>query len=178
VTKALFRLARWPIVVACGVLTALFLLYFSATERAAPEGTPGVLELELAFTADRFDSIVDQWAESGTLAVQQRNLWLDLFFPFAYATFLCGLVGLLVARFSEQPRTGLVALAMLPLVAGALDWVENGLLILLLESVIGERQLLVTVASAVSSAKWILLLVSLMAVVCLLLRRAIQAIGR
>jgi hypothetical protein len=177
-TKALLRLARWPIVALCGVLTALFLLYFSATERAAPEGTPEVLELELAFTADRFDGIVDQWAEAGTLAVQQRNLLLDLFFPFAYGGLLTGLLGLLALPPSGEPKLGLSILLPLPLVAGVLDWLENGLLVLLLGWAVGQRQLLVAVASVVSSAKWILLLVSLMAVVCLLLKRAIQAMRR
>ena len=101
-TKALERLVRWPMVALCGVLTALFLLYFSGTERAAPGGTPGVMELELAFTEERFNGIVDQWAEAGTLGDHQRNLWLDLLFPFAYAGFLTGLLGLLALPSSSN----------------------------------------------------------------------------
>jgi hypothetical protein len=89
------------------VLTALFLLYFSATERAAPVGTPEVLDLELAFTAARFNGIVDQWAEAGTLGVQQRNLWLDLFLPLAYAGLLTGLLVMLALLSSGEPRPGL-----------------------------------------------------------------------
>jgi hypothetical protein len=101
-TKALERLARWPNVALCGVLTALFLLYFSGTERAAAGGTPGVMELELAFTEERFSGIVDQWAEAGALVVQQRNLWLDLLFPFAYAGLLTGLLGMLALPSSSN----------------------------------------------------------------------------
>ncbi|HUW95697.1 MAG TPA: hypothetical protein VMW58_07905 [Anaerolineae bacterium] len=101
-TNALERLARWPIVALCGVLTALFLLYFSGTERAAPGGTPGVIELELAFTEERFNGIVDQWSEAGTLVVQQRNLWLDLLFPFAYAGLFTGLLGMLALPSSSN----------------------------------------------------------------------------
>ena len=88
-------------------------------------------------------------------------------FPFAYATLLCGLLALLAMPSSDPPRAGLIVLLMLPLVAGALDWIENGLLILLLESTDGQRQLLVTIASVVASAKSILLLVSLVVVICL-----------
>jgi len=101
-TKAVIGLARWPIVALCGVLTALFLLYFSGTERAAAGGTPGVMELELAFTEERFSGIVDQWAEAGALAVQQRNLWLDLLFPFAYAGLLTGLLGMVALPSSSN----------------------------------------------------------------------------
>ena len=101
-TNALERLARWPMVALCGVLTVLFMLYFSGMERAAPGGTPGVMELELAFTEGRFNAIIDQWAEAGGLAVQQRNLWLDLLFPFAYAGFLTGLLGLLALPSSSN----------------------------------------------------------------------------
>jgi hypothetical protein len=170
-TKVLLRLARWPTVAICGVLTALFLLYFSATERAAPEGTPEVLELELAFTADRFDSIVDQWDESGTLAVQQRNLWLDLFFPFAYGGLLTGLLGLLALPFSGEPKLRYSILLPLPLVAGVLDWLENGLLIWLLGQGHNHWPTLVLSMSTISSIKWLLLLVSGVAVIYKLVKR-------
>ena len=172
------RLADWRIVALCGALTVAFLLFFTGTERGAPDGTPGVIELELAFSEERFNHIVHDWTKAGTLGMQRRNLWFDLLFPFAYATFLCGLLGLLAMRSSDPPRAGLVVLLMLPLVAGALDWIENGLLIWLLQSMDGQRQLLVTTASVVASAKWILLLVSLVAVFCLFLRRVIQAVRR
>jgi len=171
VTRALARLARWPVVALCAVLTALFLLYFSATERAAPEGTPEVLELELAFTTDRFDSIVDQWAESGTLAVQQRNLWLDLFFPFAYGGLLTGLLGLLAVPSSGEPKLRYAVLLPLPLVAGVLDWMENGLLIWLLGQGHNHWPTFVLLMSTISSVKWLLLLVSGVAVIYQLVKR-------
>lgn len=170
-TKALLSLARWPLVALCGVLTALFLLHFSATERAAPESTPEVLELELAFTADRFNGIVDQWAESGTLGIQERNLWLDLFFPFAYGGLLIGLLGLLALPSSGEPKLGLSILLPLPLVAGGLDWLENGLLIWLLGEGHNHWPSLVLLMSTVSSIKWLLLLVSGVAVIYLLVKR-------
>ena len=177
-TRALNRVARWPIVAACGVLTALFLLYFGATERAAPVGTPGVLELELAFTAQRFDSIVGQWAEDGTLAVQQRNLWLDLFFPFAYGGLLTGLLGLLALPRSGEPKLRHAILLPLPLVAGFLDWIENGLLIWLLGQSSNHSPTLVLLMSTISSIKWLLLLISGVVVIYQLVRRIIAGPSR
>jgi len=112
--------------------------------------------------------------ESITLSLGARVFTIDRpgdGFPFAYATFLSGLLGLLAMPSSDPPRAGLIVLLMLPLVAGALDWIENGLLILLLESTDGQRQLLVTIASVVASAKWIPLLVSLVVVNCLFLKK-------
>jgi hypothetical protein len=173
VTKALFRLARWPIVALGGVLTVLFLLYFSATERAAPEGTPGVIELELAFTPERFDGIVDQWAEAGTLGVQQRNLWLDLLFPFAYAGLLTGLLGILALPPSGEPRLGLSILVTLPVAAGILDWLENGLLIWLLGPGHYHGPIPVFLMSTISLIKWLLLLVSGAAIIYQLVKRII-----
>jgi hypothetical protein len=171
VSKALRRLARWPLVALCAVLTALFLLYFSATERAAPQGTPGVLELELAFTPERFKGIVEQWAEAGTLGVQQRNLWLDLLFPFAYAGLLTGLLVLLAWPSSGAPKAVLSVLLPLPLVAGVLDWLENGLLIWLLGQDPYRWPTAVFVMSAISSIKWLLLLVSGLAVIYRVVKR-------
>jgi hypothetical protein len=165
VSEALRRLAHWPLVALCGLLTALFLLYFSATERAAPQGTPGVLELELAFTPQRFNGIVDQWAEAGTVEVQQRNLRLDLLFPFAYAGLLTGLLALLARPPSGAPKLLLSILLTLPPVAGVLDWFENGLLIWLLGHDPYQWPTLVLLMSAISSIKWLLLLVSGVAVI-------------
>jgi hypothetical protein len=155
------------------VLTVVFLLYFSGTERAAPQGTPGVVELELAFTEERFNAIVDQWAEAGTLAVQQRNLWLDLLFPLAYAGLLTGLLGMLALPSSSEPKLGLSNLVTLPLVAGVLDWVENGLLIWLLGQGHYHGPSLVFLMSTISLIKWLLLLVSGAAISYHLLRRIV-----
>ena len=164
--------------VVCGLVTVLFLLYFSATERAAPQGTPGVIELELAFTEERFKGIVDQWAEAGTLGVQQRNLWLDLLFPFAYAGLLTGLLGMLALPSMGKPKPGISILVTLPLLAGVLDPVENGLLIWLLGQGHCQGPILVFSMSTISLVKWLLLLASGAAIICQLLRRIVAGRSR
>ena len=131
-TTAFQGAAKWQVVLLCGVLTVAFMLSFSSADRAAPEGTPGIIELELAFSEDRFSDIVRQWAGAGTLPLQERNLWIDLVFPWACAVLLsCLLAWVAKGLYEEWPR-GFVILLALPWVAGLLDWVENVLLLILL----------------------------------------------
>ncbi len=170
------RVGKWQIVVICGVLTVAFLLFFSLAERGAPEGTPGIVELELAFSEDRFSGIVGQWSEAGTLPVQKRNLWIDLLFPFAYAFFLSSLLALLAIKSSEEPGSGLIVLLELPFVAGFFDWIENALLLVLLGDTGNFSQPLVFLASVAASIKWLLILVSALAIIYYMVGKVVQLV--
>jgi hypothetical protein len=167
--------SRWPVIVICGALTVGFLLFFTSTERAAPEGAPGVVELELAFSEARFDHIVESWVEAGMLEAQRRNLWIDLLFPFAYSFLLFGLLGAVTTHAETQPGRGVTLLLSLPFVAGLLDWLENGLLLFLLGSGDDRSQVLIVLSSTVASVKWMLLLVSAAAIVLALARSVVRA---
>jgi len=169
-------LVKWQIVLASGVLTAAFMVFFSSADRAAPQGTPGIIQLELAFSEDRFGSIVGQWSQAGTLQVQQRNLWIDLLFPFAYAPFLSSPLAWVARRSCGEPSTSLLALLTLPFAAGLLDWIENAFLLLLLRDVTSFAAPLVVLASAVSLAKWMLILVTVLAIIYYILRRALELV--
>jgi len=171
-------LAKWQIVLICGVLTIAFTLFLSATDRAAPAGTPGIIQLELAFSEDRFSDIVEQWSQASTLQIQQRNLWIDLLFPFAYVLLLSGLVAWLTRSSHEKPSAGLIALLSLPFIAGLLDWIENVFLLFRLRDVSSFAEPLVFLASAVSLAKWILILVTVLAIIYCILRRVLDWSGR
>ena len=59
----------------------------------------------------------------------------------------------------------------LPFAAGLLDWMENVLLLILLRDPTTLSKLLVFVASAVSLVKWILILVTVLAIIHQLSRR-------
>jgi len=169
-------LAKWQIVLASGVLTVAFMVFFSSADRAAPQGTPGIIQLELAFSEGRFSGIVGQWSQVGTLRVQQRNLWIDLLFPFAYALFLSSLLAWVARRSCGEPSTRLIALLSLPFIAGLLDWIENAFLLLLLRDVISFAAPLVFLASAVSLVKWTLILVTVLAIIYYILRRALELV--
>lgn len=170
------RLAKWQIVLICGVLTIAFTLFFLATDRAAPAGTPGIIQLELAFSEDRFSDIVEQWSQASTLQIQQRNLWIDLLFPFAYVLLLSGLVAWLTRSSHEKPSAELIALLSLPFIAGLLDWIENVFLLFLLRDVSSFAEPLVFLASAVSLAKSILILVTVLAIIYCILRRVLELV--
>lgn len=163
--------AKWQILLVCGLLTVAFMWFFSSADRAAPEGTPGIIELEVAFSADKFSDIVQQWSKASTLQLQKRNLWIDLLFPIAYSSFLSGLHGALAIRTAQEPSQGVTVLLALPIVAGLLDWIENGLLLMLLRDITSFSVPLVFLASTAASIKWILILVSALAIVYHSVRR-------
>lgn len=167
--------SRWPVIVICAALTLGFLIFFTITERAAPAGTPGVVELELAFSEARFDDIVERWVKAGMLGVQRRNLWIDLLFPVAYSTLLFGLLAAVSVPSGTQPSRGHILLLSLPFVAGLLDWLENGLLLFLLEPGDVHSPLLILLSSTAASVKWILLVVSAAAILLALARRVFRA---
>jgi hypothetical protein len=166
--------SRWPVIVICAALTLGFLLFFTITERAAPAGTPGVVELELAFSEARFDDIVERWAKAGMLEVQRRNLWIDLLFPVAYSTLLFGLLAAVTTQAGTQPSRGHILLLSLPFAAGLLDWLENGLLLFLLGSGDGRSRLLILLSSTAASVKWMLLVTSVIAIMAASVSRVLQ----
>jgi hypothetical protein len=168
--------SRRPILVVCGVLSAAFLLYFAATERQAPEGTPGMLDLQIAFSGARFDEIVARWNETGMLEMERRNLWIDLLFPFAYSFLLSGLLGALALPPGDRPGRGLTLLLTFPFLAGVLDWLENGLQIFLLGQGSARSAFLILLSSTAAAMKWALLVVCALAIVYHLGRRAFQAV--
>jgi hypothetical protein len=168
--------SRRQVLVACAVLSVAFLLFFAATESQAPEGTPGMLDLQLAFSGARFDEIVTRWNETGMLEMERRNLWIDLLFPFAYSFLLSGLLGALALPLGVQPGRGLTLLLTFPFLAGMLDWLENGLQIFLLGQGSARSAFLILLSSTAAAMKWVLLAVCALAIVCHLVRRAFQAV--
>jgi hypothetical protein len=166
--------SRWQVLAVCAALTVAFLLFFWSTEAQAPADTPGVIDLELAFSPARFDDIVESWIRAGVLEVQRRNLWIDLLFPFVYSFLLSGLLAALAAPSDARPGTYLSILLTLPFVAGLLDWLENGLLLFILGQGSARPPFLILVSSTVAAAKWVLLAVTAMAILVALARRVLQ----
>jgi len=174
----LHTLLRWAsrreVLAVCAVLSVAFLLFFAATERQAPEGTPGMLDLQLAFSGARFDEIVTRWNETGMLEMERRNLWIDLLFPLTYSFLLFGLLGALSLPSGARPGRGLTLLLAFPFVAGLLDWLENGLQIFLLGQGSARSTLLIRLSSTAAAVKWALLVVSILAIAYHLGRKALQ----
>jgi hypothetical protein len=163
-------MARKPVVVVAGVLAVGFVAFFAvAGKRAA--GVPGIIHLEFAFFKSRFSDIVEQWQKHGLLQGHRIGLWVDLFFPFAYAVFLTGVLGLLTLKPAEEPGTGLMVLLALPLIAGVCDWIENGLHLFLLNDTSRLSEVAIFAAATAASLKWLLIVVSVVAILCRPFRR-------
>jgi hypothetical protein len=173
-TGSLRWASRWQVLAVCAVLTAAFLLFFWSTEAQAPADTPGMIDLQLAFSEAKLDHIMESWAKSDMLEVQRRNLWIDLLFPFVYCFLLSGLLGALALPSDARPGTCLTVLLTLPFVAGLLDWLENGLLLFILGQGSARPPFLILVSSTVAAAKWVLLAVTAMAILVALARRVLQ----
>src|SRR5690348_4427041 len=87
-----------------------------------PAGGPDIVDLHASNSVAVFGQIYQAWNTEQRLSAI-RLLWIDLFFPFAYATLLAGLYYLAIKKITIEPRR-LIVLA--PFVAGAADWLENG----------------------------------------------------
>jgi hypothetical protein len=171
------RLSSWPVVAVSGTLTVAFLLWFGLTDMQAPQGTPSFLQLQLAFTEERFDYVISRWSAAGTLTLQERNLWIDLLFPPVYGAFLAGLLGL-TARGSRGERSRSLSIILtLPFLAGALDWMENGSLLWLMAHFPEYSPGMILFASVIAAIKWGFLLVSIAAIIYYPARAAVAHIG-
>jgi hypothetical protein len=133
-----------------------------------------MIDLQLAFSEEKLDYIVDSWARVGVLELQRRNLWIDLLFPFVYAFLLTGLLAALALPSDARPGRGLSILLTLPFFAGLLDWLENGLLLFILSQGSARPPFLILLSSTVAGAKWVLLAVSAIAIIFALARRVLR----
>jgi hypothetical protein len=165
------HLAHTWIVVLSGNLVVIFLILFATLGTQPPNGAPGVVRLQLAFSKDTFRDILDQW---GPDAVQTYRdyLPLDYFFPPVYAIFLSSALAVLVRRPGRLVR----GLVVLPYLAVPFDYLKNTLHLILLR---GDDTLaagLILVASLAAAVKWTLLAVALLAVAIAFVWRLAMAV--
>jgi len=161
---------------------------FAWFDRARPVGSPSVLALQLAFSAEAFRRILVQWGAAGVEAYRRATLLAGSWFPIAYSLLFSSLIARLLTRSGlGSSRRWLPALA-LPFVAALLDSVENALHLVLLRSVLSASEglrrpaqpspALVAVASTAALIKWGLLAVSLLVILLLILRVAGRLLTR
>lgn len=148
---------------------------FVVLGRGFPAGSPGVVDLQLAFTPDRFAGIVQQWGPSGVYAYLLSTRWIDSWFPFAYALLLSSLMSMLATRADGQClRLGHATIA-LPWLAMVLDWLENTLHLILLRDPANLSATGVLVASVAAAIKWGLIAVTVLVLLFCLFRRWVQS---
>jgi hypothetical protein len=153
------RMGTGRIVAISLAFSVAFLLYFNASENASQE-SPGILSLQFAFTQGTFREIVTKWTSTEVFAVRRQNLWIDLLFPLAYATFFSSLLVWARPRVDDEPTSRPEYMLYLPFVGGLFDWVENGLHLFLLHNTSRFPAALVLAASIMATIKWLLVIVS------------------
>ena len=122
-----------------------------------PAGGPDVIDLELAISPGVFQQIVDLWGTE-TVADVRRSIWvLDFLFPIAYA-FLFSRLYRSLCETGEVTPYRLVVLA--PWIAGAADYVENILLLLMLGYAEAPPAVMVGAMSLAAILKFVLLTIA------------------
>jgi hypothetical protein len=164
VERLYHRVARARTVGVSLLLTVLAFVAFAWFDRARPAGTPGVIPLELAFSAEAFSSIITQWGAEGVRAYQVSTVCIDYWFPVAYAMFLAGLIAVLTFKPGGTPSRLQLTCFALPFIAGLLDWMENTLHLILLRDPSHVSAPLVVFASIAAALKWGLIVFAILAI--------------
>jgi hypothetical protein len=122
-----------------------------------PAGGPNVIDLQLSMSPGVFKQIVDLWGPSTTADVR-RSIWmLDFLFPIAYA-FLISRLYRSLCESGGVKRYRVVALA--PWIAGAADYVENVLMLLMLGDAQPPAAVMVKAMSSMAIVKFVLLTIA------------------
>lgn len=169
--RAAARVGAAGLVILLFVFTAsmaAFLYYVLHRDCDVP---PDILQVELAFTASRYHSLLDSGSDK--LICRDNvidSLYWDCAFPLGYAPLMAAIFWWLERWRRSAPRSVLRDLFLVsPLIAGLLDLVENAGLavaaVALPEEVDGAYSGLVhlgvAVGSSASAAKWLLLLIAI-----------------
>lgn len=157
-------LARVELVVLLSNAVIVFFIVFGLVGAEIPDGAPGVIDLQLAFSADRFSEITAQWGPD-VVATFRARLWIDYLFPPVYALALASAVAWFTARGKDSPPYLVLALFVLPFVAMLADWIENTAHYIALDDPANPPGALVLIASVAAVIKWALIGVVLAVVV-------------
>jgi len=152
-----------------GIAVALFVVLAILDNRMQTAGEAGIIDFELAGSADQADRIREKWGETGRDAAL-ASLLLDYPFLLAYGAF--GIVAVSALR-DRAPRWGAVAFAA-ACIGPASDAVENGFL---LASLSGGTWAALP-ATVFALLKFAALIVSGVFVLAMLARRVVAARSR
>ncbi|MFO3796464.1 MAG: hypothetical protein ACK8QZ_04165, partial [Anaerolineales bacterium] len=136
----------------------LFWLLAQALRNLPPQA-PTIFDLQLAFSAERFQAVLAAWGEQNVNAYL-HSMWLDSLFPLAYALALGSWLAILTQRADHSPTRLTLCLFTAPFLAALLDYVENGLDVLLLAILPNMPPALVFLASLAAALKWALIAIS------------------
>ena len=149
-------MTRVRLLFAAVAINLAFILAFGAMART-PAGGPDVIDLQLAMSPGVFQQIVELWGP-GTVAVVRRSIWvLDFLFPVAYAFLISRLYRSLCDTGGVTPYR---AVLLAPWLAGAADYVENVLLLIMLDGTGPQPAAMVRAMSSAAIVKFVLLTIA------------------
>ncbi len=161
-------LRRPPIIVLTGVIAFVLLWRMSGSRESS---SASVIALQLAFTPENFQAVLDDWGAAG-VAHFQSTIWLDYLYPIAYAAFLAGLVA---ALRRERPQAPWQAVFLMPMAAAILDYIENTLHLIILTDTAHLSAPLIALASVAAALKWGLIALVFLAILFSLVSRVWRA---
>jgi hypothetical protein len=146
-------MTRVPLLLIAFAINLAFVGAFGAMTDT-PAGGPDVIDLELAIAPGVFRQIVDLWGPQ-TVADVRRSIWvLDFLFPIAYAFLISRLYRSLCETGGVTPYRWVV---LAPWLAGAADYVENVLLLMMLGAPQAPPAAMVRAMSSAAIVKFVLL---------------------
>lgn len=164
------KLASIPLSLFFTALAGLLFWQLARGLANLPAGAPGIFDLQLAFTVEKFQSTLAAWGEEN-VAAYIDGMWVDYLYPIAYALALSGWLAVLTHRADHPPSRFTLALFAAPLLAALLDYVENSLHLLMLTVLHATPAALVFLASLAAAVKWTLAGLAILGIVFLSLAR-------
>ena len=171
--KFIYFLSRPLVLIITAGLIVIIFSYFGTAGNPAPEGTAGIIALQLAFTPEKFTLVLNSWGEQGVQTLV-NTMWLDFIFPLAYAVFFSGSLACFL-REKTAGKTNLII--FLPFAAALLDYLENILHLVIVGSQ-PYKLVLVLPASLAALIKWVLLLLVILILIWQMLKRLFLKLGK
>ena len=177
----------WAALVAVAAAFVFMLVLFPRASAKTGSDKNNVVDLQKAYTPEMFAGVLRGWSTAGgkddAVGIMKREniIKLDLIFPIVYALAFALSYAALSGR--RQPTALDFVLFVTPFVAGLFDLIENSIHLCLLRGVNTAddveaavkagafRPSLVFAASAFAHAKYLLLLVSLVALAWVVIQR-------
>ncbi|MCD6332410.1 MAG: hypothetical protein J7L89_03970 [Bacteroidales bacterium] len=151
------KITKWIILLLILQAVAMFLMQgpFPFSMKAIKEvsGGYGVLDTRFSYSPETAYEYFDHYGVEGRTKYDPFQL-IDLFYPLAYSLFLSCLL------FLSFPKKKIIWL--IPLVAALFDYIENGLLYLTNHHFPDINPTLIHYSSFCTSAKWTLILISIL----------------
>lgn len=143
--RTLIFFALLTILLYIGISTVLFL-----------GNVPGsdIISLQFAFSKAKVIKLIEKWGTIGTKFVLY-SMFIDFMYPLAYSALISSVIANVMERQNVKPRDYKAVFA--PFIAALLDYIENIMEIIIINSLEDVSESFVFLASIISTLKWLLI---------------------